>query len=96
MRIKLSRGIFCKFGHTVVNEGKIYKLSILPSGALRKNVTSVIANGVAKEKITSPEGIEFFVVDADLKKINTVIISTARILAILGDSVNHCRVKMLV
>ena len=29
---------------------------------------------VAKEKITSPEGIEFFVVDADLKKINTVII----------------------
>ena len=32
---------------------------------------------VAKEKITSPEGIEFFVVDADLKKINTVIISTA-------------------
>ena len=32
---------------------------------------------VAKEKITSPEGIEFFVVDADLKKINTIIISTA-------------------
>ena len=33
-------------GHTVVWEGKAYKFSLLPTGVLRPQVTSVIANGV--------------------------------------------------
>jgi adenylosuccinate synthase len=33
-------------GHTVVSKGQTYKLSLLPTGVLRPNVTSVIANGV--------------------------------------------------
>jgi adenylosuccinate synthase len=33
-------------GHTVVSGGKTYKLSLLPTGVLKPNVRSVIANGV--------------------------------------------------
>src|SRR5437764_14681762 len=33
-------------GHTVVTNGQTYKLSLLPTGVLRPNVKSVIANGV--------------------------------------------------
>lgn len=33
-------------GHTVVRGGKTFKFSLLPTGVLRINVTSVIANGV--------------------------------------------------
>ena len=33
-------------GHTVVSNGRTYKLSLLPTGVLRPNVVSVIANGV--------------------------------------------------
>ena len=33
-------------GHTVMFGGQTYKLSLLPAGILRSNVTSVIANGV--------------------------------------------------
>jgi adenylosuccinate synthase len=33
-------------GHTVVRDGKTFKLSLLPTGVLRPDVTSVIANGV--------------------------------------------------
>lgn len=33
-------------GHTVMFDGNTYKLSLLPAGILRPNVTSVIANGV--------------------------------------------------
>src|SRR5262245_57124319 len=33
-------------GHTVVRDGKTFKLSLLPTGVLRPSVTSVIANGV--------------------------------------------------
>jgi adenylosuccinate synthase len=33
-------------GHTVVADGKTYKLSLLPTGVLRPNLKSVIANGV--------------------------------------------------
>jgi adenylosuccinate synthase len=33
-------------GHTVVSDGKTFKLSLLPTGVLRKEVTSVIGNGV--------------------------------------------------
>src|SRR5437868_4983814 len=33
-------------GHTVVSGGKTYKLSLLPTGVLKPNVCSVIANGV--------------------------------------------------
>ncbi|MFO0823592.1 MAG: adenylosuccinate synthase [Gemmataceae bacterium] len=33
-------------GHTVVVEGKTFKLSLLPTGVIRPNVTSVIGNGV--------------------------------------------------
>jgi adenylosuccinate synthase len=33
-------------GHTVVSNGRTYKLSLLPTGVLRPNVISVIANGV--------------------------------------------------
>ena len=33
-------------GHTVMFGGQTYKLSLLPAGILRPNVTSVIANGV--------------------------------------------------
>lgn len=33
-------------GHTVVVHGRTYKLSLLPTGVIRPNVTSVIGNGV--------------------------------------------------
>ncbi|GAB5388316.1 MAG: adenylosuccinate synthase [Alphaproteobacteria bacterium] len=33
-------------GHTLVIDGKVYKLSLLPSGIVRKNKLSVIGNGV--------------------------------------------------
>src|SRR5438132_13327633 len=33
-------------GHTVVCNGKTYKLSLLPTGVLRPHLRSVIANGV--------------------------------------------------
>src|SRR5436190_10956948 len=33
-------------GHTVVAQGKTFKLSLLPTGVIRPNVTSVIGNGV--------------------------------------------------
>lgn len=33
-------------GHTVVAEGKTFKLSLLPTGVLRGHITSVIGNGV--------------------------------------------------
>ena len=33
-------------GHTLVIDGTVYKLSLLPSGILRKNKLSVIGNGV--------------------------------------------------
>src|SRR5438445_1176149 len=33
-------------GHTVVRDGKTYKLSLLPTGILSPNMTAVIANGV--------------------------------------------------
>ena len=33
-------------GHTIVRDGRTFKLSLLPTGVLRPDVTSVIANGV--------------------------------------------------
>ena len=33
-------------GHTLVIDGKVYKLRLLPSGIVRKNKISVIGNGV--------------------------------------------------
>src|SRR5436190_9411300 len=33
-------------GHTVVSQGKTYKLSLLPTGVLKPKVRSVIGNGV--------------------------------------------------
>ena len=33
-------------GHTVVANGKTFKLSLLPTGVIRPNITSVIGNGV--------------------------------------------------
>ncbi len=33
-------------GHTVVANGKTFKLSLLPTGVIRSNITSVIGNGV--------------------------------------------------
>ena len=44
--------VVCRFhgghnaGHTLVVDGEVYKLQILPSGVLRKNALSVIGNGV--------------------------------------------------
>ena len=34
-------------GHTLVIDGVTYKLSLLPSGIVRKNKLSIIGNGVA-------------------------------------------------
>src|SRR6516165_12222089 len=33
-------------GHTVVRDGRTFKLSLLPTGVLRPSMNSVIANGV--------------------------------------------------
>ena len=33
-------------GHTIVIDGKKHKLHLLPSGILRKEITSIIGNGV--------------------------------------------------
>ena len=39
-------------GHTLVIDGKTYKLSILPSGIIRKNKISIIGNGVVLDPWT--------------------------------------------
>ena len=48
-------------GHTIVSEGKRYKLSLIPSGVFHPHVQNVIANGV----VLDPAAI--------LKEINTLI-----------------------
>lgn len=48
-------------GHTVMFGGRTYKLSLLPAGILRSNVTSVIANGV----VINPQAL--------LKELQTVV-----------------------
>jgi adenylosuccinate synthase len=41
-------------GHTIVHSGKAYKLSLLPTGILNPNVTSVVGNGV----VIDPEKLQ--------------------------------------
>ncbi|MGB2357845.1 MAG: adenylosuccinate synthetase, partial [Paracoccaceae bacterium] len=49
-------------GHTLVIDGKVYKLSLLPSGIVRSGKLSVIGNGVVldpwhlKEEIAKLQG----------------------------------------
>src|SRR5262245_29734032 len=45
-------------GHTVVWNGKPYKFSLLPTGVLRPNVTSVIANGVVVHPVRFLEEVD--------------------------------------
>ena len=45
-------------GHTLVIDGKVYKLSLLPSGILRKNKLSVIGNGVVLDPWALTKEIE--------------------------------------
>src|SRR5262245_21841508 len=45
-------------GHTVVWNGKPYKFSLLPTGVLRPNVTSVIANGVVVHPVRFLEEVK--------------------------------------
>lgn len=45
-------------GHTVVRDGKTYKFSLLPTGVLRPNVISVIANGVVVHPVKFLEEVE--------------------------------------
>jgi adenylosuccinate synthase len=45
-------------GHTLVIDGKIYKLSLLPSGVVRPNKLSVIGNGVVLDPRALIEEIE--------------------------------------
>ncbi len=45
-------------GHTLVIDGKVYKLSLLPSGIVRKGKISVIGNGVVIDPIALFEEIE--------------------------------------
>src|SRR5262249_43947890 len=45
-------------GHTVVHDGKTFKLSLLPTGVLKPQVRSVIGNGVGVFPPRFPEEIE--------------------------------------
>lgn len=45
-------------GHTLVIDGKVYKLSLLPSGVVRKGKMSVIGNGVVVDPWALMEEIE--------------------------------------
>jgi adenylosuccinate synthase len=45
-------------GHTVVLGDKVYKLHVIPSGILRKGVTSVIGNGVVLDPLSLVEEIK--------------------------------------
>src|SRR5437764_754053 len=45
-------------GHTVVRDGKTYKLSLLPTGILSPNLHAVIANGVVVNPVRFLEEIK--------------------------------------
>ena len=45
-------------GHTLVIDGKVYKLRLLPSGIVRKNKISIIGNGVVVDPWALIEEIE--------------------------------------
>ena len=45
-------------GHTLVIDGKVYKLSLLPSGVVRKGKLSIIGNGVVVDPWALMEEIE--------------------------------------
>ena len=45
-------------GHTIVIDGKTYKLRLLPSGIVRKNKISIIGNGVVVDPWALIEEIE--------------------------------------
>ena len=45
-------------GHTLVIDGKVYKLRLLPSGIVRKNKISIIGNGVVVDPWALLEEIE--------------------------------------
>ena len=45
-------------GHTLVIEGKTYKLSLFPSGIVRKDKVSIIGNGVVIDPWAFSEELE--------------------------------------
>src|SRR4051794_5492507 len=45
-------------GHTVVRDGKTYKLSLLPTGILNPNLIAVIGNGLVVNPVRFLEEIE--------------------------------------
>ncbi len=45
-------------GHTVVHGDKVFKLSLLPTGVLRPNITSVIGNGVVVHPVKFLQEVE--------------------------------------
>ncbi|MGF1579181.1 MAG: adenylosuccinate synthase [Gemmataceae bacterium] len=45
-------------GHTVVRDGQTFKFSLLPTGVLRENVTSIIGNGVVVHPVKFIEEVE--------------------------------------
>ena len=53
-------------GHTLVIEGKTYKLRLLPSGIVRKNKISIIGNGV----VIDPWALLSEISEMQSKKIN--------------------------
>ena len=46
-------------GHTLVIDGKVYKLSLLPSGIVRSGKLSVIGNGVVLDPFELPHERNF-------------------------------------
>jgi adenylosuccinate synthase len=57
-------------GHTVVHDGKVYKLHLIPSGILHENVTCVLGNGVV---------IDLPVLVAELDKLKEEGVNTSNI-----------------
>jgi adenylosuccinate synthase len=62
-------------GHTLVIDGKVYKLSLLPSGIVRKNKISIIGNGVVVDPWALLEEIKKIKKQGVEVNINNFIIS---------------------
>ncbi len=79
-------------GHTLVIDGTIYKLSLLPSGILRKNKLSVIGNGVVLDPwALIAEMDKLRSLGADISENNLVIAENASLILPLHRDLDQIR-----
>ncbi|MEC9153307.1 MAG: adenylosuccinate synthase [Pseudomonadota bacterium] len=79
-------------GHTLVIDGKIYKLSLLPSGVVRPGKLSIIGSGVVVDPWALMEEIERLSADGvTLKPDNLVVAENAALILPLHSNLDRVR-----